>query len=75
MPLLAGRIPEALPVRAHVFTHFRLEIHPFLYRIETLPLRIEEADWAWLPLGKAAQAGLPAPMARLVEEIRERIGR
>lgn len=59
---------EPLPPREHVFTHFRLEIRPLLGRVEALPPLAGEPGLSWLPLAEARTAGVPAPVARLLEE-------
>jgi A/G-specific adenine glycosylase len=65
---LADGVPLSLPPRAHVFTHFRLEIHPLLYRVARMPIP-EDARLECLAIADALQAGVPAPVARLLREI------
>jgi A/G-specific adenine glycosylase len=65
---LADELPLSLPPRAHVFTHFCLEIRPLLYRILQMPI-LEDAALECLAITDALQAGVPAPVARLLREI------
>lgn len=58
---------HALPPREHVFTHFRLTIHPLLCRVECLPTP-PAPDWHVLTFDEARRAGIPAPVARLLDE-------
>jgi A/G-specific adenine glycosylase len=65
---LAGRLPLSLPPRVHVFTHFSLEIHPLLYRVARMPVADDSALKS-LCIADALEAGVPAPVARLLREI------
>ncbi|MDR3054252.1 MAG: A/G-specific adenine glycosylase [Zoogloeaceae bacterium] len=60
---------QTLPPRTHVFTHFRLEIHPRLCRVEQMPLFVSEPGLECLTLEDALQAGVPAPVLRLLREV------
>ncbi|MDR0735649.1 MAG: A/G-specific adenine glycosylase [Zoogloeaceae bacterium] len=65
---LADHFPLSLPPRVHVFTHFRLEIHPLLYRVEKMPVT-NDATLECLSITDALESGIPAPVARLLREI------
>ncbi|MDR2626131.1 MAG: A/G-specific adenine glycosylase [Zoogloeaceae bacterium] len=65
---LADDTPLSLPPRTHVFTHFRLRIHPVLYRVAQMPIP-DDAALECLLIDDALQAGIPAPVARLLREI------
>jgi len=57
-----------LPPLEHAFTHFRLTLHPVRCEVER-PASCAEAGAAgdvWLPLAAAADAGVPAPVRRLL---------
>ncbi len=71
LPRLGLADRELLPLapREHVFTHFRLEIQPLLCRVERLPAFAGEPGLVRLPLEEARQAGVPAPVARLLDEL------
>lgn len=56
---------DPLPPLRHAFTHFRLTLKPWLCRVACRPARTE-ARHVWLPLAEAADAGLPAPIRRLL---------
>jgi A/G-specific adenine glycosylase len=55
----------ALPPLKHAFTHFRLTLEPVLCRIEA-GFQIAEAGLEWVALGKAADAGVPTPIKKLI---------
>ncbi|MDP9108002.1 MAG: A/G-specific adenine glycosylase [Pseudomonadota bacterium] len=56
----------ALTPFAHGFTHFRLDIEPYLVTLSRrLPI-VAEADHVWLPAAHVAEAPLPAPVKKLL---------
>ncbi len=59
-----------LPVMEHVFTHFRLWIHPLLMELQpaaaTSRLVVAEDKYQWLPLNEVQDAALPAPVKNLL---------
>ncbi|MDR2365774.1 MAG: A/G-specific adenine glycosylase [Zoogloeaceae bacterium] len=65
---LADDAPLPLPPRVHAFTHFHLEIRPMLYRVARMPMPTD-AGLECLAIADALQAGVPAPVARLLREI------
>jgi A/G-specific adenine glycosylase len=58
-----------LPVIAHGFTHFRLDILPQPAIVQTWPLRAEEPGCLWISPEDALQAALPAPVRGIVERL------
>ncbi len=61
--------PRALPPVEHVFTHFRLRIHPQLFDGVTAKARLGDNDGLrWVPREAFATLGIPAPVRRLIEE-------
>lgn len=58
------------PIR-HAFTHFDLEIEPWLADGPRSGVANGEAGCRWLELAAIEAVGLPAPVARLLEEIRD----
>jgi A/G-specific adenine glycosylase len=58
-----------LPERRHVFTHFSLTYTPWV--LETTGIRPESVDvrWRWVRLTDRARLALPAPVARLLDEL------
>jgi len=54
------------PTFLHVFTHFRLHIAPLLCDAEPLP-QAAEAGLCWMDETEIAQAGLPAPVRRILD--------
>jgi len=68
----------ALPMRRHGFSHFSLEFTPHVVRIEgaaqTWPPAGSAAVWersSWLALKRAEAAALPAPVRRLLIDLRD----
>ena len=53
----------------HVFTHFRLRLHPVLVAVESRPTALQEGGFKPLLLQKASGAALPKPIKSLLEEL------
>ena len=53
----------------HVFTHFDLDIEPCLLELEGRAGAVAEGESRWHELGLVDAVGLPAPVARLLEEL------
>ena len=65
---LAAASAEALPAFEHAFTHYTLEVAPWLLR----PRRASsatESGTVWLPLTELAGAALPSPVKRLLARL------
>lgn len=60
---------EAWPPFVHVFTHFRLTLEPVLCAVSPAAGVGEGAGGQWLPLAKAGEAGVPAPIAKLLTQV------
>jgi A/G-specific adenine glycosylase len=58
-----------LPVVAHGFTHFRLDILPQPAIVKSWPQRAEEPGCLWISPEDALQAALPAPVRGIVERL------
>ena len=56
----------ALMPFAHGFTHFRLDIAPYLVTLSRRLSIVAEADHVWLPAARVAGAPLPAPVKKLL---------
>lgn len=59
---------EALPALKHAFTHFRLTLLPVLCRVSP-EMACHEGGGHWLPLGEAADAGVPTPIRKLIRQV------
>ena len=59
---------RTLPDIKHTFTHFRLTLKPVLCEVERLS-RLAEPGLAWVDLENAAEAGVPAPIAKLIRQV------
>jgi A/G-specific adenine glycosylase len=58
-----------LPTIRHAFTHYDLDIEPWLVEL-TVATPAAEGEVRWQELAGASAVGLPAPVARLLEELR-----
>jgi A/G-specific adenine glycosylase len=61
--------PSALPARTHVFTHFRLTLHPIRVPIARWPAALHSTGIAWYDREGALACALPAPIRRLLQSI------
>ncbi len=66
--VLAGPVEEPLQLK-HTFTHFHLHIRVRASTLSRLPRRLEPA-WRWQPLNELEQLGLPAPLRRIAQAMR-----
>jgi A/G-specific adenine glycosylase len=58
--------PQPLPVIRHRFTHFRLLLHPVLYRLDQPPMALGEPGRAWFSKTALTRIGMPSPIAKLL---------
>jgi A/G-specific adenine glycosylase len=66
----AGELLPSWPEMEHVFTHFRLIITPQPVRLDQLSVPgAREGGGCWLPLEAAGEAGVPAPVKRLLQKL------
>lgn len=71
---LAGRIGAATPaVRlatlTHTFSHYRLQMHPWLLELPQQPLAEPSADSRWVAWQDIHEAALPAPVEKLLKAL------
>ena len=66
----AARRPAQLPLVRHAFTHFDLDIEPWVIELGGKGGGVGDGDARWHELASVPAVGLPAPVARLLEEIR-----
>jgi A/G-specific adenine glycosylase len=59
----------ALPPLRHAFTHFTLDIRPRLCEVGRLLPRARQQDGAWFVLVQATDAGVPAPVNKLLRSL------
>src|SRR5262249_31003108 len=57
---------EELPLIAHGFTHYKLDISPLRVRVAALAPRACEPGLIWLPVDEAKEAAIPAPVKRIL---------
>ena len=61
-------LERLLPV-AHVFTHYKLHIHPLLVTLASRAALAGEGRYAWLDSSAIPDAALPAPIKKLLLEL------
>ena len=61
-------LERLLPVQ-HVFTHYKLHIHPLLVTLSTRSALAGEARYLWLDASAIADAALPAPIKKLLLDL------
>lgn len=59
---------QALPPFKHAFTHFRLTLEPVLCTV-TGAAGLAEPGLEWVELARAADAGVPAPIRKLIRQV------
>ena len=59
---------HSLPELRHAFTHFRLTIQPVVCKVDA-PFGCAEAGLSWVDLDKAADAGVPTPIGKLIRQV------
>ncbi|MDD2743634.1 MAG: A/G-specific adenine glycosylase [Rhodocyclaceae bacterium] len=59
---------QAIPAMRHAFTHFRLTLEPVLCRVSKNQC-IAEAGMTWVDVDKAADAGVPTPIRKLLMRV------
>jgi A/G-specific adenine glycosylase len=57
-----------LPPFKHAFTHFRLTLEPVLCHVDA-KFQVAEPGLEWVELGRAADAGVPAPIKKLIRQV------
>lgn len=58
------------PVIRHIFTHFKLDIHPYLIQCNTPSPQISEnKNLAWYKISDALQLGLPSPVKSFIQSL------
>jgi A/G-specific adenine glycosylase len=72
---VASRFGAVGPLRRlatvqHAFTHFDLDIEPWVVELATERGAAAEGEARWVALGATEAVGLPAPVARLLEELK-----
>lgn len=68
--LVNTKPPEHRAVHNHTFSHFRLNITPVLYRVETDGSGIADSDrYSWFTIARALTLGLPAPVVKILQSL------
>jgi A/G-specific adenine glycosylase len=63
----APRELQRLPALRHSFTHFDLDIEPWVLRLSRDHARVEEAGSVWYIYDSPLSVGLPTPVSRLIK--------
>ncbi len=70
---LVARSARSLPPFEHAFTHFTLEVTPWLLPTRSQALRATERRGSWLPLSELSGAALPSPVRKLLAAISDQL--
>lgn len=62
--------PDGLPMRRHTFSHFHLDYVPVLAKHEQVDGVLDSGDGLWYNLYSPAPGGLPAPVTKLLKELK-----
>ena len=62
-------LQDTLPVLAHGFTHFRLDIVPQVLRVKRWPLRASEPGLMWMKPDEACDAAIPTPVRLILLQL------
>ena len=67
----AAEPTRVLPPLRHVFTHFDLVIQPWVFEAGATTGVVDEHEGRWHELGALNGVGVPAPVAKLIEELKD----
>lgn len=67
LPIKNTVFESTLPEIKHVFSHFKLTIHPFIFSAEPNDAVAENNKYIWVKIDQALTMGLPAPVKQLIE--------
>ncbi|TWH64660.1 A/G-specific DNA-adenine glycosylase [Azomonas agilis] len=79
LPLWAQRhgitlgLQQPLAEISHRFSHFQLQIEPWLVQVEAAAVGIAEADWLWYNIKQPPRLGLAAPVKTLLKRVTHHI--
>ncbi len=68
----AVTLKEPLPLIAHGFTHFKLDILPQLATVSTWPQCMEEPGRLWITPNDALRTAVPTPVRGIIEQLIDR---
>ena len=68
---LGMELQDAKPLTAfsHTFTHFKLNIQPWLINVKKPLLCVQEPGYAWLDSAQQLDAGMPAPIKKIMAAV------
>jgi len=66
-----GGETEAWPPLRHSFSHYDLDIHPVLVRVDGRSRRAADDDSTWHSLHTAPPGGIAAPVQKLIDELKK----
>ena len=67
---VTGAAHAPMPALTHVFTHFALTMHPVRVQIDGSQLSANMPGLAWFDVDAALAAAVPAPVRRLLRDVR-----
>ena len=67
----ATAAPEKLQSVRHSFSHYDLDIHPVVVRLQQAPTSVaDSSDVTWYQLDQQAPGGIAAPVIKLIDSLR-----
>ncbi|MDO9599515.1 MAG: A/G-specific adenine glycosylase [Azoarcus sp.] len=67
---LAGAPASPLAPLTHTFTHFVLDMRPWLIKLAARPTGVKDGGRVWLELEQTDDAALPTPVRRILEQLK-----
>ena len=67
LPVKNAVFQSSMPEIKHVFSHFKLTIHPHIFTADPINIVAENNQHIWVKIDKALTLGLPAPVKQLIE--------
>lgn len=67
LPIKNSVFQSSIPEIRHVFSHFKLTIHPFIFTADPIMTVAENNQHIWVKIDDALTLGLPAPVKQLIE--------
>ena len=61
--------PETLDTIHHIFSHYKLNIHPMVITLAQKPKQINDSRSIWYNLTQPESLGLPAPIKTLLTQL------
>jgi A/G-specific adenine glycosylase len=71
---LNAQLIQQLPLFQHVFTHFKLNILPLVFNVDLFNSKSIPTNYRWLTIDEALNAGIPAPIRQILQQLNTHSG-